>query len=77
MNTEQALFRRHAESKGKAIVAGATMDIEPIASTCPKPVVRNFDAEEPQEGPRSAQAQEAHLAAVRVTGEHQITFTLG
>src|SRR5437868_7542504 len=53
------------------------MDVHAITATRPEAVVRDANAEEAQERPREAEAHEADLPAVRVTGENEIALAFG
>ena len=52
------------------------MHVHPVSTARPEAMVGDLDPEEPQEGPRQAQADEPDLSAVRVTGQDEIALAL-
>jgi hypothetical protein len=77
MNVNDALLCRDAETERKAVVPCSAMDVETIGSASPKAVVRDPVAEESEERPMKAEAEEAHLPAVRVPGKNEIALPFG
>ena len=72
VDAQHALLRRHAEAEREAVVAGAAVDVHAVGAARPEAVIGDALAEEAQERPREAEAEQPDLAAVGVAREDEV-----
>jgi hypothetical protein len=76
VDEQQALLGRDAEPEREAVVAGAAVDVEAVGAPRPQPVIGDA-AEDGDDRVGEAEAEQAELAAVGVSREHQIGGSCG